>query len=220
MHPSIWSRLTALVRTQWVGLLALFLVLAGGTAYAANTVFSADIVDGEVKTADLANNSVNTAKIANKQVRSNDVRELSQFTEAASASNGSCTDDAHVHPTCASAGITLERAGKLLLNATGEWHTASLDDTSGPGSDSDDPTWVKGTCQIFVDGTPVGGPQDVGERMANTTQANHPFGGTMALTGLSNSLSAGSHTAIVACDEVDGDLDWSEINLTAGLVAD
>ena len=28
--------------------------VATGTAYAANTVFSADIVDGEVKTADLA----------------------------------------------------------------------------------------------------------------------------------------------------------------------
>ena len=33
--------------------LAFFGVLAGGTAYAANTVFSADIVNGEVKTADL-----------------------------------------------------------------------------------------------------------------------------------------------------------------------
>jgi hypothetical protein len=33
--------------------LALFLVIAGGTAYAANTVFSSDIVDGEVKVADL-----------------------------------------------------------------------------------------------------------------------------------------------------------------------
>ena len=37
---------------------AVFLVLGGGTAYAANTVFSTDIVDGEVKTADLADNGV------------------------------------------------------------------------------------------------------------------------------------------------------------------
>jgi len=34
--------------------LALFLVVAGGTAYAANTVFSSDIVDGEVRNPDLA----------------------------------------------------------------------------------------------------------------------------------------------------------------------
>ena len=45
--------------------LAFFGVLATGTAYAANTVFSADIVDGEVKTADLAATAVNTAKLAN-----------------------------------------------------------------------------------------------------------------------------------------------------------
>jgi hypothetical protein len=43
--------------------LALFLVIAGGTAYAANTVFSADIVDGEVKVADLATGAVSTPKL-------------------------------------------------------------------------------------------------------------------------------------------------------------
>jgi hypothetical protein len=63
------------LRAQWMGALALFLVLAGGTAYAANTVFSADIVDGEVKAADLANNSVRGTKIANGQVQSADVND-------------------------------------------------------------------------------------------------------------------------------------------------
>jgi hypothetical protein len=207
------------MRAQWAGFLALFLVIAGGTAYAADTVFSTDIVDGQVKTADLADNAVDTNKIANKQVRSNDVRELSQFTEAASGT-GSCSDDSQIGATCATANITLQRAGKLLLNATGEWHTANLDDTSGPGSDVDNTTWVMGTCQLLVDGTAVGASQPVGERMTGTTQANHPFGGTMALTGLSNSLPAGSHTVIVRCNENDGDLDWTVVNLTAGLVAD
>ena len=42
-----------------MGALSLFIVLAGGTAYAANTIRSADIVNGEVKTADLANAAVN-----------------------------------------------------------------------------------------------------------------------------------------------------------------
>ena len=39
-------------------LLALLIALGTGSAYAANTVFSTDIVDGEVKTADIANNAV------------------------------------------------------------------------------------------------------------------------------------------------------------------
>ena len=43
--------------------LAVVLVVAGGTAYAANTVFSADIVDGEVKTADIGNNQVRSADV-------------------------------------------------------------------------------------------------------------------------------------------------------------
>jgi hypothetical protein len=38
-------------------------------AFAANTVFSGDIVDGEVKTADLGSNSVTAAKIKDGEVR-------------------------------------------------------------------------------------------------------------------------------------------------------
>jgi len=43
--------------------LCLFLILAGGAAYAADTVFSEDIVDGEVKTADIGNNQVLSADV-------------------------------------------------------------------------------------------------------------------------------------------------------------
>ncbi len=44
--------------------LGFFIALATGSAYAANTVFSSDIVDGQVKTADLANGAVSGAKLA------------------------------------------------------------------------------------------------------------------------------------------------------------
>ena len=42
-------------------------------AYAANTVFSADIVDGQVKTADLASNAVTAPKIAAGAVGSSEI---------------------------------------------------------------------------------------------------------------------------------------------------
>jgi hypothetical protein len=42
---------------------ALFVALSTGGAYAANTVFSTDIVDGEVKTPDLANLGVTNPKL-------------------------------------------------------------------------------------------------------------------------------------------------------------
>jgi hypothetical protein len=48
--------------------LALFVALSTGGAYAANTVFSTDIVDGEVKRQDLQNNAVNNTKLADASV--------------------------------------------------------------------------------------------------------------------------------------------------------
>ena len=65
----------AQLRQQWIGGLALLLALTAGTAYAANTVFSTDIVDGEVKTPDIASNAVATGKIGNNQVFPADVRD-------------------------------------------------------------------------------------------------------------------------------------------------
>jgi hypothetical protein len=41
--------------------------------YAANTVFSADITDGEVKTADLANNAITAAKIKDGEVKAAEI---------------------------------------------------------------------------------------------------------------------------------------------------
>jgi hypothetical protein len=55
--------LSALTFANVCSFLALTIALGTGTAYAANTVFSTDIVDGEVKTADLDNGSVTTQKI-------------------------------------------------------------------------------------------------------------------------------------------------------------
>jgi hypothetical protein len=46
-------KFTSHLRGQWMGATALFLVLAGGTAYAAATIGSADIVDGSIRSVDL-----------------------------------------------------------------------------------------------------------------------------------------------------------------------
>src|SRR3954447_203869 len=54
--------------------LALVIALGAGTAYAANTVRSSDIVDGQVTNADIGANAVSTGKINDGAVTSNDIR--------------------------------------------------------------------------------------------------------------------------------------------------
>jgi hypothetical protein len=56
-----------------VSSLALFLVLTGGAVYAANTVFSSDIVDGQVKTPDLGGGAVISEKVADQTLKGRDV---------------------------------------------------------------------------------------------------------------------------------------------------
>jgi hypothetical protein len=51
-------RLIGYVRSQWMGALALFLVIAGGTAYAANTIGSADVINESLLSQDLKNDNV------------------------------------------------------------------------------------------------------------------------------------------------------------------
>jgi hypothetical protein len=199
-----------------VATLALIIAVGGGAAYAANTVFSADIVDGEVKTADIATGAVRSAEIGNHQVRSPDVRELNDFLEA-SYDSGSCSSDDHQPAVCAESTQTLNRPGKLLITATGEWNTFNLDDAAGVGSDTDDATVARGICQLRVDGVDLGVAQVNEER--SSTVSNHPAGATMALTALSQPLAPGPHTAELVCQEQDGDLDWGPINMTVGQVA-
>ncbi len=68
----IRSRLTY---ANVVSTVALFLVLTGGVAYAADTIFSSDIVDGEVKAEDIATAAVRTQELGTNQIRSADVRD-------------------------------------------------------------------------------------------------------------------------------------------------
>ena len=55
--------------------LALVIAVAGGTAYAANTIGSEDIIDESILSKDIENGQVKTADIGNNQIRSADVRD-------------------------------------------------------------------------------------------------------------------------------------------------
>ena len=76
MEAPMLKTMIAAARAQWMGALALFLVLTGGTAYAldgSNTVFTDDIVNGDVKVADIGQGAVATDELANGQVKAADL---------------------------------------------------------------------------------------------------------------------------------------------------
>ncbi len=60
-------RVIAHLRRQWMGALALFLVLTGGVAYAADTIGSSDVIN---ESEDLKNNDVLSADLKSNQVYS------------------------------------------------------------------------------------------------------------------------------------------------------
>jgi hypothetical protein len=214
-----------------VALIALFVALGGSAAAlsGSNTVQSDDLGPGSQVTApDVAANAVNGSDVVDNSIAGADVNEgtlvlggqLAGYFEAESAQGG-CIDGG-TGTVCASAPITLARSGQLLLNASGAWHTVAIDD---PGTMADDPTRVVGNCMLRVDGTPIGASHNMGEQSESAVAggspiANHPSpaSGTMALTGLSSALATGSHTAEVFCTQVDGDISWGTINLTAARV--
>ena len=66
------------LRNQWMGALALFLVLCGGTAYAANTIGSADVIDNSLRSVDLKDGSAVTGTdVTDDSLKGADVDESS-----------------------------------------------------------------------------------------------------------------------------------------------
>ena len=57
------------LRGPWTGALALFLVIAGGTAYAANTIGSADVINESLRSQDLRNDNVTGDDVLESSLR-------------------------------------------------------------------------------------------------------------------------------------------------------
>ena len=95
--------------------LALVIALSAGTAYAANTVRSSDIVDGQVKNADLGADAVSTGKIHDGAVTRHDIR--------ANAVRGTKILDGSVgNPDLAAASV---RSAQIAASAVGASEVAN-----------------------------------------------------------------------------------------------
>ena len=106
------GRLFAHLRRQWMGALALFLVLTGGIAYAAGTIGSADVIDNSLRSIDLKDESaVKTEDIIDGQVKKKDLGVPATYTSAGSAWTlyvRQCNGVVQRHP------LPLQQPGRVL----------------------------------------------------------------------------------------------------------
>jgi hypothetical protein len=106
---------------------------------------------------------------------------------------------------CATVTLPMPRAGRVLLNIGGQWH-----------SDNPAGTSVRGLCRITVNGAVLTSATEEGslsqQTDGNQEQALSPV---TAVTGV---LAAGSHTFALSCSDDIGDMDYTDTRITAVLL--
>ena len=204
MHRKVRSRLTY---ANVVSTLALMVAVGGGAAYAANTVFSTDIVDGQVKNPDLGTNSVRTGKVLNETLTGADIAngslagaDLGVTVRSGQQPLGACGTVA-AYSDCVSVPITNPRPQRLLLIASGEWSTGGSGGT--------------GECIMEVDdnGTFLGR-----RTFAEIGQGSVPASFAMnATTGI---VPAGSHYVDVSCHQISASTTVGDVDLSVVAIGD
>ena len=118
---------------------------------------------------------------------------------------GSCDPTSTTFVECASTGsVTLPAAGRVLLVGAGRWDSSS------------DTAPNRGKCRLEVDGT-IAGPNFVGFGEATTThQINYP--GSLAVTWVTEPLSAGPHTFALQCNEEQANVYVGPVTLSVVLL--
>ncbi|RHW24170.1 hypothetical protein D0Z08_25975 [Nocardioides immobilis] len=198
------------LRAQWAGYLSIFLFLSVGTAYAlpgSNTVFSDDIVDGQVHTADVADDSLTgrdirilgNRDIANDALGTGQVGESSLGTvpvagQAGSGrvGTGSCGESPS-YIDCGSLPIDLAKPGRLLIIASVVIGTELF------------VRYVLGPCRLEVNGAPIDASEtlfqfdDEGGQTPSTGFPPEGAGGQATLTAVSHVYPTGRQIVGVEC---------------------
>jgi hypothetical protein len=228
-----------------IACLALFVAL-GGVGYAAATIGSAAIVDNSIKSKDVRNNDLRGKDVRANTLKGADIDEpsLGKVPSAASADTAAHATNADNATTaanaaraadadtvggivpaaltigrsvlgacepgggftnCATVVLPMPREGRVLLTAGGQWHS---DDPAG--------TSVRGLCRISLDGAPFTSPTEEGS-LSQQTDGNQEqaMSGVTLVTGV---LPAGDHTFTVACSDDVGDMDYTDVRLSAVLL--
>jgi hypothetical protein len=220
-----------------ISMVALFVAL-GGVSYAAATIGSAEIKNNSVRSKDVKNGDLRGKDLKADTIGGSRVLEssLAKVPSAASADNatnatnaqnadkaadadtvggvapaaftvGRSGYDATCEPgalesICLSVPLTLPRAGRVSVTTGGQWHS---DDAAG--------TSVRGTCRTTLNGASFIPSSDEGT-LSNQTDGNQESALT-AGARVSNVLPAGTHTLAIRCADDVGDMDFTDLQLSA-----
>jgi hypothetical protein len=199
-----------------VGTMALFVAVGTGGAYAANTVFSSDIVDGEVKSVDIGNNEIASGDIKDNTVNTFDVHSFIGDDVIDGTLTGADVDEATLGTVPSS---VLGGLGRMGVLQNGQPGPGACDPESGTFINCDmvATLTLARPARIFVTGSIVG-VQEVGTQLGlgscqlGTTSGAIP-GTTLPVTvaggdfeqlgvsGITGVFPAGQHSFGIDCNE-------------------
>lgn len=178
----------------------LFLILAGGAAYATGELGSRDIKDDSLRSEDLKNHrAVRGKDVARNALRGGQIAEptLKADSFAPLAGNVTAVCDLTAATSaveCVKTSIRLKRRSRLLVVATGGQESASV------------PTHA--ACAINIDGIDVGGGAAPGEEAVDNTSsaAQNGFALTFVTAGNAppfrdGTLRRGRHAVALTCEK-------------------
>jgi hypothetical protein len=176
------QRISNYVRRNLVAYLALFLALTGTSAYAAGTVFSEDIVNGEVKTPDLAAagvtanklgpNAVNNTKVLDNSLKGDDIDEsslavdfqgtaklASRRTSVPAGSSGGLVLDVPGFGEVRAKTCTSKSTRSSFFNDTAKTVDVFADISNNANPPSEDPLFLQLAPGEEINGTEIEGPE-------------------------------------------------------------
>ena len=112
-----------------VSTICLCLVVGGGSAYAANTVFSADIVDGEVKNPDVGADAIGPGKVIDQTLTGQELKSESVGSRVVTKLNGTDIDD----NSLAAEDLASNSVGQLEIQTDGVAATEIADNSIDAG---------------------------------------------------------------------------------------
>jgi hypothetical protein len=196
--------------------ICLFMLLAGGLAYAAGKIGSHEIANNSIRSIDLKNRKAVRAKdVARNSLRGGQIAERTLDAEAFAplAGEGKAVCDLTAATTavkCVKTSIQLKKRSRLLVIATGGEESAGV------------PTHA--SCAINVDGIDVGGGAAPGEDAVDNTSSAAQNGFALTLVTAGNAppfhdgtLGRGRHAVALTCEKGVGSpkIDQPQISVLA-----